>query len=323
MCWIWLNTMANEQFDQVLFGLTNQCGNVPELLDILFGFLARKTDFYSGGKSGEAFGMVQTAFQKHEKLAQEMLEKKKAEMAEKNRKAKERREKEKREEELALKKAKENDSSKIMEVTDEEAEQFMKNNGQQQTEEKEASENKTGKDDDDPNKLKPNSGNGADLPNYSWTQKLEDLELKVPLPFPCHARDIVVDIKKKHIKVQVKGQEAILDGELYKDIKLEETTWLLQDKKVVAITLEKINKMEWWPKLVMTDPEIDTQKVQPENSKLSDLDGETRSMVEKMMLDNQRKQMGMPSLDEEKKQDTLKKFMQAHPEMDFSNCKFN
>jgi len=49
----------------------------------------------------------------------------------------------------------------------------------------------------------------------------------------------------------------------------------LEDNKIVLIHLEKLNQ-NWWENVLTHHPKIDTRKIEPKDSKLSDLDGETR-----------------------------------------------
>lgn len=50
------------------------------------------------------------------------------------------------------------------------------------------------------------------------------------------------------------------------------------------MTLTKSEGMHWWRSVLADEPVIDVQAVEPESSKLTDLDPETRQTVEKMMV---------------------------------------
>lgn len=56
--------------------------------------------------------------------------------------------------------------------------------------------------------------------------------------------------------------------------------WVLEEVKegkVINITFEKLDKMKWWDNVIKGEQAIDTNKISPEPSKLSDLDSEMRS----------------------------------------------
>lgn len=133
------------------------------------------------------------------------------------------------------------------------------------------------------------------------------MTVTVPVPAGTRGKQLDVVLRKQHIKVGVKGQEPVIEGDMPYEIKVDDSTWTLgqfpplspsvfsrmfltppltnpaDDSREVTVSLEKLNQQVWWPHVVTTAPKIDTTKITPENSKLSDLDGETRAMVEKMM----------------------------------------
>ena len=168
-----------------------------------------------------------------------------------------------------------------------------------------------------------NSGNGADFPTYSWTQTLQEVIITVPVPAGTKGKMCNVVISRSHLLIGLHSAPSpTLDGDLPYPVKVEDCLWNLIDGKLLEITLTKVDTVQWWRAVVVGQPEIDTTGVEPEASKLSDLDGEMRATVEKMMFDQRQKAMGLPTSEESSKEAAYQKFMAAHPEMDFSGAKF-
>ncbi|KAF8783430.1 Nuclear migration protein nudC like protein [Argiope bruennichi] len=270
--------MNEEKFDGILLAMAQQHeGGVHELLETFFSFLLRKTDFFTGGTPGAARKLLLEKFQKFEDKALAERRKKEQEKEEAERKRRERIARKQKEEQAAMELG---SDDRVVELTDEEAAELQREMDEKarlkEAKLKEETKQNGGREesDDDVQEIqktkKPNLGNGCDLPNYKWTQTLSEIELKVPIPanFKVKARDVVVVIEKKHLKVGLKGHPPIIDGELQHTIKIDESCWVMEDSKTIAITMEKINKMEWWSRLVTTDPEINTKKVNPEPSKV-------------------------------------------------------
>ena len=171
-------------------------------------------------------------------------------------------------------------------------------------------------------------GHGAVHENYSWTQTLSEVSIVVPIPrerVPIKGKDCRVKIQRDHVSIGIAGCEDIVAGPLFAPVRVDDCMWNLVDSNTIEVSLTKIDAMKWWKCVIQGEPEIDTTKIEPEPSGLSDLDPEMRSTVEKMMYDQQQQALLQNSPSgraetTEDKQDAIKKFMEAHPELDFSEA---
>ena len=176
---------------------------------------------------------------------------------------------------------------------------------------------------EDPSLLAPNAGAGTDYGRYNFSQVLSSLDVYIPVTPGLKSKDIEVKITPTSLRVGVRGLAPVLDGKLHDKVKPDDCTWTLIDNKLVHVYLEKHDGMKWWSCVVQGEPEIDTKKIVPENSKLDDLDGDMRQTVEKMMFDQRQKSMGKPTSEDSQKMKMFEQFQKQHPEMDFSKAKIN
>lgn len=307
--------MADEErFDGIFMNIVQQASGIDNFFDSLFGFMRRKTDFFTNADSGKR--MISKHFDSHlelftaQKEREEEVKKAKAAKAER----------EKKPEPVAMPAPPKPAAPKVMEVTDEEAE-AIQTGGELPPKPEESKEEPKAAEPEGPALV----GNGGRTDKYIWTQTLSDISVNIFVPEGVPSKQIRVNCTPTHLTVIAAGQEVVA-GQLHKRVKPDELVWKMdtvEGRRCVALDVEKHDGMNWWSCILEGEAEIDTKKIVPENSKLSDLDGEMRSTVEKMMVDQQRKAAGLPSTEEEQKQEMLKKFMKAHPEMDFSKAKFS
>jgi len=335
----------DERFDGLYLNVAQTTRGIDPLLDTVFSFLRRKTDFFNGpgGQDTDtAVAKVNEILNKHvnlHKAAQDnKLQKQKAKEGGKKKKVVaaavvKQPVKEKEEDVIELgddgfdvsndvsneivvevsppppqvKDDDDDDDDTPMEITKEEAVKEDKDEDEEEA-------------DTGPAPV----GNGGTVEGkYIWTQTLSELNMTINVPENTRGRDLNVTFKKNHLKVGLKSQQPtqtlLIDAPLTNTIICDDSFWTVEDGNRLVINLQKLNQMEWWDSVCQGDATIDVKKVQPENSRLDDLDGETRQTVEKMMFDQRQKAMGMPTSDEQRKSDALEKFKKAHPEMDFTN----
>ena len=342
-----------QQFDNILLSMasrhTQEGQGIEGLLATFFGFLARKTDFFTGAEDGAAEAIILKAAEKQASMSSKVREKRAADKKKAQAKRKKQLEREamlrkQADEESAkrdvARKAKKNapaaptaskDGPSFEIVEDDTDATKEKAEGETKKEKKGDGDGDDAENDDDDEEEEeeeqgpPLIGNGGTNEKYRWTQTLKELNVYVSVRAGLRSKHLTVSYTRSKLKVGVKGEDLIVDGEMFANIRCDDCTWTIEDSedgREIALYLVKDNQMEWWKSVCKGDEEVDTKRIVPENSKLGDLDGDTRQTVEKMMFDQRQKAMGKPTSDEMKKQDVMKKFMSQHPEMDFSQAKF-
>lgn len=133
--------------------------------------------------------------------------------------------------------------------------------------------------------LPSNEQCGGDYPLYSFGQTDKEVTVTIPVPPGTRAKSVRVETKAKHLHVEIPSRGVVLDGELYKPVNVDESTWCMQDGKELVIVLTKTNMQyeEWWPLVILGERQIDMKTLKPPSMRFSELDEGAQATVAKMM----------------------------------------
>lgn len=317
-----------EMYDNALLGILQHVGNIQDFLQVYFGFLYRKTDFYRllsspdekmGFPPGVAEKMVSKTFKLFEKLAEHDRERRLSE-------------RQKREEspcvppavqelEVVAEPPEERSTEEScgvevsgVEVSGTEASSGVtvgsqpdsSNSCQSAPGEQAAAAAAGGQ---EKYQLDPDSYNGAVRENYSWSQDYTDLEVRVLVPNTVvKGRQVRVNLQASSLQVSVTEgatEKMLMEGEFTHKINTENSLWSLEPGSCVVLSLSKSSEV-WWNAVLKGEKEIDINQINRERS-MATVDEEEHAVLDRLSFDYHQKLQGKPQSHETKVHNMLKK----------------
>ncbi|KAJ8386025.1 hypothetical protein AAFF_G00178460 [Aldrovandia affinis] len=321
-----------ELYDNALLGILQHVGNIQNFLQVYFGFLYRKTDFYRhlsspndrmGFPPGVAEKMVHKTFKLFEQVAAADRERM-AQAAEQR--ARERVAKtappavqevvvqSEQEAESAVEKEEESADAtppSDVQIPSLDAEPVGNDAVPSPEEDQATSSSDTAGAEGGQAQFQenPESYNGAVRDNYIWSQDYTDVEIRVLVPNSVvKGKQVTVNLQSGSVRVAVREgatERVLMEGELSHKINTENSLWSLEPGKCVLLSLSKCGEV-WWSAILKGEKEIDVNQINRERS-MANVDEEEHAVLDRLTFDYRQKLQGRPQSHEMKVHEMLKK----------------
>ncbi|XP_022699565.1 nudC domain-containing protein 3-like [Varroa jacobsoni] len=297
--------MEDTKYDGVLLDVLSSCGRPERFLDIVFGFLYRRTDFYriidstqatKGFPPGYANKVAYQAFEKYQKRATSDTAKKDAL-------------------ELVAKPAPPVSAGIREEMVDIGGEQMTLQRCEDEiVVQADGVRSKKGM----ANFVAGNaphdssdSFNGAARDNYSWTQSHDDIDVRVKIT-KDHRKFAVSCPEGMKLKVTAYEKDVpvtLVEGDLSHKIKESEMVWTSSPGEFIHISLEKIGS-KWWDSLLTNEVKISLNELEV-TKPFDELDSEEQMKIRQLQQEHLDKLKGTRETKKQNIEEMLKKAWNA------------
>ncbi|XP_029025102.1 nudC domain-containing protein 3 [Betta splendens] len=318
-----------EMYDNALLGILQHVGNIQDFLQVFFGFLYRKTDFYrllSGpnDKMGFPPGAAEKMVLKTSKLFETLAQRDRERLSELQ----------KKEDSCCVPRAVEElevttqqSADQVDQVDPVLVQSSSVDAGELSVpvapepscstssvpvlceDQAAAASAKPADAGQDTFQCNPDSYNGAVRDTYSWSQDYTDVEVRVFVPSTVvKGRQVSVALQTSSVRVSVREaakEKTLLEGEFTHKINTENSLWSLEPGKCVVLSLSKSSEV-WWDAILKGEKAIDINQINRERN-MASVDDEEHAVLDRLTFDYHQKLQGKPQSHELKVHEMLKK----------------